>query len=141
MRRGGRGIVALDITQPDPLSGNNPTSGAAGDPGCLNFNGSTPAGCIDEYPKLLWEFSDTADSDGNLNGDLGWTWSTPAIARIAIYNATTPAEPKEVFVAFFGGGWDFDLGTTGNFIYAVDIETGQVLVKYNTGRPCRRRPP
>jgi hypothetical protein len=133
MRRGGRGIVALDVTQPDTLTGTDFVPTDTDDPGCLNFNGSTPASCVDEYPKLLWEFSDTADTDGNGNGDLGWTWSTPAIARLAIYNSTTPAEPKDMYVAFFGGGWDFDLGNTGNFFYGVDIETGQTVVKVNLG--------
>jgi hypothetical protein len=80
----------------------------------------------------LWEFTDTGDSDINGTADLGWTWSKPAIARIAIYNSTTPEQPDDVFVAFFGGGWDKnEADETGNFIYGVDLETGAVLVREN----------
>jgi hypothetical protein len=46
----------------------------------------------------MWEFTDTGDSDGNGEADLGWTWSTPSIARIAVYNGTTPGEPKDTYV-------------------------------------------
>ena len=85
MRRGGRGIVALDITQPDPIGSEPDYEPAESDfPGCRD--GQT-AGCSgDEYPKVLWELSDTEDQDTNCPGglsgddcapywDLGWTWS------------------------------------------------------------------
>ena len=156
MRRGGRGVVALDITQPDPIgSGPDYEPEAEKFPGC--FDGQT-AGCFgDEYPKVLWELSDTDDQEPNcpasLSGDdcapywdLGWTWSKPAIARIAIYNDDDP--PDDVYVAFFGGGWDQNdpsvkhdnetpgdtsddqwRSNTGNFLYAVDVATGTVLFK------------
>jgi Tfp pilus tip-associated adhesin PilY1 len=130
MRRGGRGILALDLTQPDPI-------GAAPDyiPGNSKFAGCREAGvsgCSGEYPKLLWEFTDTADANGNGQWDLGWTWSTPAIARIAVYNPSDPQQPDDVFVAFFGGGWDRDeLDRTGTYFYGVDVATGAVLLKTN----------
>jgi Tfp pilus tip-associated adhesin PilY1 len=140
MRRGGRGMVALDITQPDPIDGTTfvPEVPADQFPGCLN--GGT--GCDGEYPKLLWEFEDFDDTDGNCPfapgiacspfWDLGWTWSKPAIARIAVYDAS--GTPDDVFVAFFGGGWDrTEADRTGNFIYGVDIETGQILYETNLG--------
>jgi Tfp pilus tip-associated adhesin PilY1 len=145
MRRGGRGMVALDITQPDPIGSSPdfiPAVPSDQFPGCLD---GTASGCDGEYPKVLWEFSDTGDVDSNcpvgLVGvqcspywDLGWTWSKPAIARIAIYNAADPAEPDDLFVAFFGGGWDRNQADqTGNFIYGVDIETGAILYKHNLG--------
>ena len=130
MRRGGRGILALDITQPDPTGSAPDYVPAVSEfPGCLD--GST-ADCSGEYPRVMWEFSDTADADANGIADLGWTWSKPAIARIAVYNSSDPAHPDDVFVAFFGGGWDKnEADSTGKFFYAVDLETGAVLLKTN----------
>jgi hypothetical protein len=143
MRRGGRGIVALDITQPDPIDASDEFKPEVSRfPGCLD---GTTSGCDGEYPKVLWEFKDTSDDDSNCPGgltgalcspywDLGWTWSKPAIARLAVHNASDPTQPDDVFIAFFGGGWDekeFDY--TGNFFYGVDIETGAVVYKENIG--------
>jgi type IV pilus assembly protein PilY1 len=81
---------------------------------------------------VLWEFTDTADLNANGEWDLGWTWSKPAIARIAVYNASDEQRPDDVFVAFFGGGWDKDeLDQTGTYFYGVDVATGAVLLKTN----------
>jgi Tfp pilus tip-associated adhesin PilY1 len=127
MRRGGRGIVALDITQPDPTNGSPDFVPTVSDfPGCRD--GGT--GCQGEYPRLMWEFSDTSDDDANGQEDLGWTWSKPTIARIAVYNSSVTQQPNDVFVAFFGGGWDKnEVDQTGNFFYGVNLETGAVIVK------------
>jgi len=142
MRRGGRGMIALDITQPDPIDGTTFIPEVATDqfPGCLD----TGTGCVDQYPKVLWEFEDVDDTDSNCPyapvtniqcspfWDLGWTWSKPAIARIAINDDPNP--PDDVFVAFFGGGWDrTESDQTGNFIYGVDIATGNILYEANMG--------
>ena len=106
--------------------------------------GST-SGCEGEWPKVLWEFKDESDANTNCPGglsgddcapwwDLGWTWSKPAIARIAKYNASDPQDPDEVFVAFFGGGWDeTETDSTGLHFYGIDLATGAVLVKENIG--------
>jgi len=131
MRRGGRGMVALDITQPDPLNASNVPAVSIDPldhfPGCID---GTTSGCDGEYPKVLWEFSDTADADSNSEWDLGWTWSKPAIARIAINDDPNP--PDDIFVAFFGGGWDKSAtDETGNFFYGVNIETGAIVYKQN----------
>jgi len=141
MRRGGRGMVTLDITQPDPTGSSPDYEPTVSDfPGCRNGGGS----CSGEYPRVMWEFEDTSDADTNCPGglsgvqcapywDLGWTWSKPAIARIAVYNSSAPSQPDSQFVAFFGGGWDqTESDSTGNFFYGVDIETGNVVYKYNT---------
>ncbi len=127
MRRGGRGILALDITQPDPIDSALDYQPAISTfPGCMD--GMDPD-CSGEYPRLMWEFSDTADLNGNGAPDLGWTWSKPAIARIAISQGTDP--PDDVFVAFFGGGWDSsNADQTGTYFYGVELETGTVLVKH-----------
>jgi len=153
MRRGGRGYVALDLTQPDVLdltgfSATDPTTfgevttWTAGSTDLPTCEDGTTAGCGEDYPYLLWEFADTADADGNCGAapdctpyqDLGWTWSRPAIARLAVYNSSDPAQPDSQFVAFFGGGWDeTETDSTGNFIYAVDLEDGTILYKQNIG--------
>ncbi len=153
MRRGGRGVLALDITTPDPIQAASsyiPTVSTF--PGCLD---GTASGCDAEYPHLLWEFHDVDSSTGVPNDDdggcaaagfsgaqcppyydLGWTWSKPAIARIGIYfeDALGNVAPKDVFVAFFGGGWDAtESDLTGNYFYGIDIETGATLLKENIG--------
>jgi Tfp pilus tip-associated adhesin PilY1 len=130
MRRGGRGIVALDITQADPTGGSpDYIPSVSTFPGCSD--GST-TGCRGEYPKVLWEFTDALDEDANGEWDLGWTWSKPAIARIPVYNSSDPQLPNDVFVAFFGGGWDpTNSDSTGNFFYGVDLATGAVVYKEN----------
>jgi hypothetical protein len=141
MRRGGRGVAALDITQPDPYTGadNDPTESVL--PGCAD--GTACDG--DTYPNVLWEFADTSDDDSNCPPprtgdecrrwwDLGWTWSKPAVARIAIYNGSDPTQPDDQFVAFFGGGWDrSESDATGHHVYGVDIETGDIVFKESVG--------
>jgi hypothetical protein len=104
LRRGGRSVVALDVTQPDPYTDGIPTESTY--PGCLDGSGS----CNGEYPKVLWEFEHTG---------LGETWSRPAIARIE--NSTSG---DDIFIAFFGGGWDAGSGTRGDGVFGVNIETG-----------------
>ena len=98
------------------------------------------------------------DEDGPLDGggipvgnglpDLGSSWSTPNIGRIRICKAGgTKCHPDisgdptaadhlvDRFVAVFGGGMDRDSKTTpvsalrGNWLYMVDVETGQVIYK------------
>jgi hypothetical protein len=156
MRRGGRGYAALDLTRPDPIDANFlPDVPNNQFPGCLD---GSDADCDGAYPMVLWEFQDTNDADNNCGGlpncspywDLGWTWSKPAIARIAIYNGVDPTSPDDVFVAFFGGGWskdqvlsdagtpadpsdDYLVDTTGRHFYAVDMATGTILKKWAMG--------
>ena len=97
---------------------------------------------------MLWEFTDTLDDDNNCTEepigdacepwyDLGWTWSKPAIARIAVYNSSTRNEPDDIFVAFFGGGWDESPAgdKTGRHFYGVNVETGDVIFKHSIGVP------
>jgi len=103
MRRGGRGVLALDITTPDPIQAASSYIPSVSEfPGCLD---GTASGCDAEYPHMLWEFHDVDGTTGLPNDDdggcaaagfsgaqcppyydLGWTWSKPAIARIGIYH-------------------------------------------------------
>ncbi|HSL18570.1 MAG TPA: PilC/PilY family type IV pilus protein [Methylomirabilota bacterium] len=167
MRRGGRGVLALDITTPDPvLAADDWQPPESVFPGCLD---GTASGCDAEYPKLLWEFHDTDtditnnvvdgtgvpnDDDANcpvgFTGDqcepywdLGWTWSQPAIARIGVYalDGGGNVRPDDTWVAFFGGGWDrTETDITGLYFYGVDIETGATVVKENIGVPVPGTP-
>jgi hypothetical protein len=152
MRRGGRGVLALDITTPDPVTAaNSYVPSVSVFPGCLD---GTATGCDTQYPHLMWEFHDLDasgvpnDADGNCPfaagdpqcapyWDLGWTWSEPAIARIGVYHENTTTgniEPTDTWVAFFGGGWDRnETDDTGRYFYGIDIETGDTVVKYLIG--------
>jgi len=97
------------------------------------------------------------DEDVNGSPDLGDTWSTPNVGLVEVCaaggSACKPNDPdpnnrvdvESRFVAIFGGGMDVDSKITpggalssltaagsavrGNWIYMVDIETGQVLYK------------
>jgi len=139
---------------PQPASGATP----AWVPSC---GLATPAtGCGLPYPAPLWEFVDAAhlidgtvvlDADhrpvvlneDSLGGaDLGLSWSTPNLGRIRICGGTNcdPADPaNEIvnkYVAIFGGGMvKPDVLDVGDWIYIVDIETGQVLYKRHVDGP------
>ncbi len=127
MRGGGRSLLALDVTEPDEV----PDSSVDLQPDCL-----VSGACTYDYPRVMWELTDTSDADnGFTNGvcteesdcwDLGETWSKPVIVRVA------KASDDEMYVAFFGGGRDPQGDhTTGNFFYGVDMETGEIIYKAN----------
>jgi hypothetical protein len=73
--------------------------------------------------------------------DLGDSWSTANVGLIRVCRAggsqCAPGEPdvEDRFVAIFGGGMDVDSKTTpfdenrGNWLYMVDIESGQTIYK------------
>lgn len=83
LRKGGRGLFALDITNPPNVS--NPTASQV---------------IANNYSKPLWEITD-ADIP-----TLGYTWSKPAIGKVRLLdnNATTPVSMTR-WVAFVGGGY------------------------------------
>ncbi len=127
LRRGGRGVVALDVTQPDPIPSGGGVPALSTLPGCTD--GST-AGCNGDYPTILWEFNTENDTDenGDLEPDLGWTWSEPVIARVKKDGG------DDMFVVFFGGGWDRNhSGNVGTFLYGLDAATGAIIYKQNIG--------
>lgn len=72
---------------------------------------------------VLWEFNDNNDSD------LGYTYSQPSIVRLA----------NGQWAAIFGNGYnnteaDGHASTTGNaVIYVVNISTGAIIKKFDTG--------
>jgi len=146
-REGGIGYYALDVTQPDTLNAKlvpQPTNGyvpsCSGDP-------SLPSSCGPlAFPSELWEFQDTWDEDpatsvGRGFPDLAKTWSVPAMGRILVCEGSNcdptanPNDLKDHYVAIFGGGLDPGdsakpfFQRSGNYIYMVDIETGQAIYK------------
>jgi type IV pilus assembly protein PilY1 len=75
--------------------------------------------------KVLWEFTDANDAD------LGYTYSQPTVAKM---NSTTSQ-----WAAIFGNGYnntvsDSYASSTGDAVlYIVDIKTGTLLKKFDTG--------
>jgi hypothetical protein len=83
MRKGGRGLFALDVTNPPNVS--NPTASQV---------------IANNYSKPLWEITD-ADIP-----TLGYTWSKPVIGKVRLLDnvATIPVTMTR-WVAFVGGGY------------------------------------
>lgn len=109
LNQGGQGIYALNVTDPSRFTEANAAQ------------------------LFLWEFTDR-DADGATNGftgdaDLGYTFGQPAIVRLR----------NGKWGAIFGNGYnntaaDGSPSTTGNAVlYIVDIDTGQLLKKLDTG--------
>lgn len=89
-------------------------------------------GCDGVWPEFRWEFTDLSDEDGNLEPDLGQTWSRPLVGFVRTGNGQST---EDRMLMFFGGGFS-PMGVrvppaqeTGNFIYGLDVETGKILLK------------
>ncbi|MGD2115186.1 MAG: PilC/PilY family type IV pilus protein, partial [Acidobacteriota bacterium] len=135
-----RDVLIPDLGIADPESANVGVSV----PECYDTTGDGDLGCDAnlQYPAPLWEFSDRIwfpagdpdgeyiplDEDGNGFVDLGETWSVPDIGRIRVVDRSGNTVNK--YVAIFGGGLDpAKSGARGNFLYMVDVETGETLYK------------
>lgn len=151
---------ALDITQPDALitdSDGKPITSVPGTydaPRCLNSGGDSTCGHdapdpavrnnqpARAWPTVLWEITDVEDWDASGTPgfgyvDMGETWSKPALGRVKVCSADcgtqTPVN-EDHYVAIFGGGFDRErLNRRGNWLYMVDVETGKVLYRANSG--------
>jgi Tfp pilus tip-associated adhesin PilY1 len=130
------GYYALDITQPDRLGSDNNPIDQRVVPSCLTADNQTVAGCGTlPFPAVLWELTDSItssrlDEDQNGYPDLGQTWSVPTVGRVRVIGLDN--RPADRFVAIFGGGMDAENKPSpkrGNWLYMVDVETGQVLYK------------
>lgn len=130
LRRGGNAYFAVDMTEPDTMVADvepvtNINLGYIPQP---VGDGDMP-GKQTTWPSILWEFTDTADEDGNGSEDLGQTWSSPGMGAIqVIEDGVTVVK----FVTVFGGGLDPSnrrTGGSGNWLYMVDVETGTTLYK------------
>lgn len=128
LNKGGQGIYALKITDPDDFDEDN----------------------ADDI--ILWEFTDTntnpdAKADGTLaNGDvdLGYTYSQPAIVKMRSKQAAITG--SSTWAAVFGNGYnntqtDSAASATGNAVlYIVHIETGKVMAKLDTKTGAKQDP-
>ena len=117
LRGGGQGIYAIDVTNPSAFSAE-----------------STAAS------KVLWEFTDSDTNSGsainsNFDADLGYTFGRASIVRL--HNGK--------WAAVFGNGYNNTVdndndgansdSTTGNAVlYIVDLETGNLIRKIDTGK-------
>ncbi len=124
-------VYALEVTQPEPSDGAGvETFGSTSSPGCLDGG----AGCPATWPRVLWEIQDANDADSNGYPDMGETWSKPALGRICTAKDVTGNCSEERHVALFGGGFDRERkNRRGNWLYIVDVETGFLLYKVNSG--------
>jgi Tfp pilus tip-associated adhesin PilY1 len=129
------GYYALDLTHPDKLDSNKNPINQQTVPSCLDAGNNTISGCGTlPYPAVLWEYTDSVsgaqlDEDKNGYADLGQTWSVPTVGRIKVVEGGSVVDK---YVAIFGGGMDVDNKTSpkrGNWLYMVDIETGQTIYK------------
>jgi len=153
-REGGPGVFALDITQPDildeslipqPAEGSRRTSGDNYVPSCTPAYGDAhdpECGAL-PFPALRWEFRDLnaigapADDDLNDETDLAEGWSRPLAVRMQFCDGEcdeADGEPEDRYVAIFGGGVsespeNSSLDVVGDWLYMVDIETGELLYK------------
>lgn len=105
-----------------------PVLDGSGNP-VLDAGGNPVIEPLVRYPMLLWEFTDP---------DLGQTWSVPDMGAIKVCIDTDgicdPGDPVETrYVTIFGGGWDpagfSSTASTGDYLYMVDIETGELIYK------------
>jgi len=109
LRKGGQAVFALDVTDPSNLSDNNAED------------------------VVLWEFGDSdTDGDGAVEGDadMGYSFSNPSLVRLQ----------NGQWAAVFGNGYnntepDGSASSTGNAVlFIVDVETGELIRKIDTGR-------
>lgn len=147
------GYYALDVTQPDPVDPDTrvPAVPAGAQPGCAGDagGGGLPDDCGEvAFGMPLWEFRDSragiaADEDGDGWVDLAPTWSTPDLGRIRVCTAdcgTVDAVFEDRHVAVFGGGLDPDRPARGQWLYVVDVETGEAIAKHPLDGAVPSRP-
>jgi len=77
-----------------------------------------------DYPKILWEWTDT---------NMGESWAKPDIGKVNIGGTTK-------FVAFITGGYSTE-ENKGNSFYILDIETGTILKSFTVGSSSNKVPP
>ncbi len=166
LRRGGRSLYALDLTQPWPIETIDKTALIPRVVPLEDSEGTYIPACMDPstddcgpvpYGSVLWEFADLDESGmprdddpdgGNGLADLAFTWSQPQFGVIQVLvpdGDDEDSDPDVVdrFVAIFGGGLERDLGVTkatGDWLYMVDVETGKALYKRQLMGPAPASP-
>jgi hypothetical protein len=116
-------------------------------PNCIN--GGSSCGQL-AYPTPLWEFTDSckvvqacattncvqqpcdedASGPGKGHPDLGQAWSRPNSGRVRICDTVACNTFHEQWVVVFGGGMDPAANNSqGNYLYMLDMASGQVIYK------------
>jgi hypothetical protein len=116
-------------------------------PNCIN--GGTSCGQL-AYPTPLWEFTDSckvvpscsttncvmqpcdedASGPGKGQPDLGQAWSRPNSGRVRICDTVACTTFHEQWVLVIGGGMDPAANNSqGNYLYMLDMASGQVIYK------------
>jgi hypothetical protein len=139
-----------------PPGGNDAFAAGFNAPLCLDSSGDPSCGRDSSdatvrsgqpprsWPTVLWEITDVGDLDagvtaspGNGFHDMGESWAKPSLGRVKVCTAdcgTPTAVLEDRYVAIFGGGFDRErLNRRGNWLYIVDVETGHVLYRANSG--------
>ncbi|UCE89956.1 MAG: hypothetical protein JSW10_03775 [Pseudomonadota bacterium] len=118
LNNGGQGVFALDVTDPTKFSETNASK------------------------LVLWEFNDDGigAATGTGDADMGFSFSRPAIVRMQ----------NGDWAAVFGNGYNNTVddtatggkvSTTGNgAIYVVNLETGKLIKKFDTGQGTAQDP-
>lgn len=122
-RAGGRGITALDVT--DPSNGN------------WDFLWEVSAEdgrCVGGQTNCNHDGS-TAENDFSR---LGYTYSSPVIGKVQMcpggMSVCNQADYEEVAVAVFGGGSQGGLGgDIGRTVYVVRLDNGKIIKEFNNG--------
>jgi type IV pilus assembly protein PilY1 len=118
LRYGGRGVFGIDITDPTAMT---TASGVA--------------------TKVLWEFNSDSISTVGTPGNLGYTFGTPVIARVAWTNsAASGSTPASIgrWVVLVPGGYFPDGSTataaanTYSSLFVLDAQTGTLLKEIRT---------
>lgn len=114
LRLGGRGVFGIDITDPSSATLNS-TNAVAG--------------------KVLWEFnSDSTDTAGT-PANLGYTFGTPVITRVAYNNGDGTVGRWVVLVPggyFPDGSTAAAAGNTYSSLFVLDAQTGALLKEIRT---------
>ena len=116
LRLGGRGVFGVDITDPTGATLNTSTAVAS---------------------KVLWEFNSDSVATTGTPANLGYTFGTPVIARVAYDNGTTAATIGR-WVVLVPGGYFPDGSTaaaasnTYSSLFVLDAQTGTLLKEIRT---------
>ncbi len=116
LRLGGRGVFGVDITDPSAATLNTSTAVAS---------------------KVLWEFNSDSVSTVGTPANLGYTFGTPVITRVAFNNSDSPATVGR-WVVLVPGGYFPDGNTaaaasnTYSSLFVLDAQTGTLLKEIRT---------
>lgn len=114
LRLGGRGVFGIDITDPSAATLNTSTAVAS---------------------KVLWEFNSDSVSTAGTPANLGYTFGTPVITRVAFTNADNSVGRWVVLVPggyFPDGSTAAAASNTYSSLFVLDAQTGTLLKEIRT---------